>query len=286
MNIFSKFEHLNNLTENEKILIDYIKIKPEQFINLSLSQICKECYVSSSSVYRLCHKLGFSGLSELKVQVSASLTHYVSENKEFDYNYPIKPYQTQYQITHKLKDVYTHTILSTLNHLDLEQLRLAVTHMKKSKHIEVYSSAGNVFFAQNFQFQMQEIGVKVEVPVDEYQQNLTASYSDASHLAIVISFGGRGANVLNILQILKRNKTPILLITAPNSPIEKFGTYILYMSPHEDHYKKISSFSTRFTLLYILDSLYTCYFETDYDNNIKKKLEHYEIMREFKGGVK
>ena len=286
MNIFSKFEHLKDLTQNEKVLIDFIKNNPEQFMNMKSSEICKACYISSSSIYRLCNKLGLSGLSELKVQVSASLLNYVSENKEFDYNYPIKPNQTQYQITHKLKDVYTQTIQSTLNYLDLEQLRLAVAHMKKSKHIEIYSSAGNIFFAQNFQFQMQEIGIKVEVPVDEYQQNLTASYSDASHLAIVISFGGRGTNILNILQILKKNKTPILLITAPNSPIEKFGTYVLYMSPHEDHYKKISSFSTRFTLLYILDSLYTCYFETDYDNNIKKKLKHYEIMTEFKGGVK
>lgn len=286
MNIFSKFEHLRDLTENEKILIDFIKNKPDQFINMSSSQICKSCYVSSSSIYRLCHKLGYNGLSDLKVQVSASLTHYIQENKEFDYNYPVKPYQTQYQITHKLKDVYDQTVISTLNHLDLEQLRLSVSQMKKAKHIEIYSTAGNVFFAQNFQFQMQEIGVKVEVPVDEYQQNLVASYSDSSHLAIVISFGGRGNSVFNILNILKKNKTPILLITAPNSPIEKCGTYVLYMSPYEDHYKKISSFSTRLTLLYILDSLYTCYFETEYDKNIDKKIKHYELMREFKGGVK
>ena len=286
MNIFSKFEHIQDLTENEKILIDFIKNNPDKFINMSSSQICKSCYVSSSSLYRLCHKLGYSGLSDLKVQVSASLTHYIQENKEFDYNYPVKPYQTQYQITHKLKDVYEQTILSTLNHLDLEQLRLAVSQMKKAKHIELYSTAGNVFFAQNFQFQMQEIGVKVEVPVDEYQQNLVASYSDSSHLAIVISFGGRGDNVFNILNILKKNKTPILLITAPNSPIEKYGTFVLYMSPYEDHYKKISSFATRLTLLYILDSIYTCYFETNYDKNIEKKIQHYELMREFKGGVK
>ena len=31
---------------------------------------------------------------------------YIQEDKEFDYDYPIKPNQTQYQITHKLKEVY------------------------------------------------------------------------------------------------------------------------------------------------------------------------------------
>ena len=51
------------------------------------------------------------------------------------------------------------------------------------------------------------------------------------------------------------------------------------MNPYENHYRKISSFSTRLTLLYILDCLYTCYFELDYENNIKNKIEYYESMR-------
>ena len=286
MNIFSKIEHLKELTTNEKVLIEFIKSKPEEFINMSSNQICKECYVSTSSIYRLCHKLNCSGLSELKVQISASLAHYIQEDKEFDYDYPIKPYQTQYQITHKLKDVYEQTILATLNHIDLEQLRKAVGHMKKAKYIDIYTSAGNIYFAQNFQFQMQEIGVNVNVPVEEYYQRLMSTYSDPSHLAIVISFGGRGLMIEKIIRALKKNKTPILIITAPNSPIEKQGDYVLYMSPYENHYKKISSFATRLTLLYILDSLYTCYFELDYNKNIENKLEHYKLMREAEGRKK
>jgi DNA-binding MurR/RpiR family transcriptional regulator len=84
MNIFSKFEHLKDLTQNETVFVDFIKNNPEQFINMKSSEICNACYISSSSIYRLCNKLGLSGLSELKVQVSASLVNYVSENKEFE----------------------------------------------------------------------------------------------------------------------------------------------------------------------------------------------------------
>ena len=286
MNIFSRFDHLTDLTENEKILVKYIKENPDKFISMSSSQISKTCYVSSSSLYRLCHKLGYAGLSELKVQVSASLTHYIQEQKDFDYDYPIKPHQTQYQITHKLKEVYDQTIITALNLIDLEQLRLSVNLMKKAKVIDVYTSAGNVYFAQNFQFQMREIGVNINVPVEEYTQNLMAASSDESHVAIVISVGGRGGVVNNILKILKKNKTPIIIVTAPNSQVEHYGKYVLYMNPYENHYNKISSFSTRLSLLYILDTLYTCYFETDYDGNIKKKIQYYKTMTEPRGGIK
>ena len=106
MNIFTKLEHLNDLTESEKIIVDYIKNNPETFIKMSAVQISKTWFVSTSSLYRLCTKLGYSGLAELKVQVSSSLNDYIQEDKEFDYDYPIKPNQTQYQITHKLKEVY------------------------------------------------------------------------------------------------------------------------------------------------------------------------------------
>ena len=70
MNIFSKLEHMVDLTANEKIVVDYIKKNPQEFVKKSAMTISKECFVSTSTIYRLCDKLGLSGLSELKVQLS------------------------------------------------------------------------------------------------------------------------------------------------------------------------------------------------------------------------
>ena len=53
---------------------------------------------------------------------------------------------------------------------NLDELRLVITEMKKAKQVDIYTSAGNIYFALNFKFQMQEIGVNVNVPIDEYQQ--------------------------------------------------------------------------------------------------------------------
>ena len=57
-----------------------------------------------------------------------------------------------------------------------------------------------------------------------------------------------------------------------------YSDFHLYISPYENHYKKISSFSTRLSLLYILDVLYTCYFELDYKDNVKKKMDYYDLI--------
>lgn len=279
MNIFSKLQHVTNLTDNEQSIVDFMQQHPEEFIAMNASQISEACYVSASSIYRLCQKLELSGLSQLKVLVSSSLPGYLQEQKELDYNFPIKEYQSQYQITEKLKEVYQQTTIATQNLMDLEQLRCIASALKKATYIDIYTSAGNIYFAENFKFQMQEIGVFVNVPVEEYQQHLTASTSDASHLAIIISFEGRGRHTKTLATILKKVKTPMVLIssTSKNS-ITALANYQVYLCPYENHYHKISSFSTRLSLLYVLDCLYTCYFELDYQKNIKYKVEAYKRM--------
>lgn len=283
MNIFSKLEQVVDLTDNEKILVQYMRDYSDEFIQMSAEDISKKCYISISTIYRLCRKLDVSGLSELKVHISASIENHLKEEKHFNYNYPFKQNETQYQITHKLKDVYEQTLTSTINLLDLEQLRLIALKIKKAKYIDIYTSAGNVYFAENFKFQMQEIGKRVEVPLEEYQQRLAATISDQTHIALVISFGGRGSSIGAITKLLKQNKTPMVLICSTlDNPLKPYADYILYMSSYEDHYNKISSFATRLSLLYILDSIYTCYFKLDYDKNVENKLRYYETMSQYK----
>nr|WP_294577944.1 SIS domain-containing protein [uncultured Thomasclavelia sp.] len=154
--------------------------------------------------------------------------------------------------------------------------------MKKAKQIDVYTSAGNIYFAENFKFQMQEIGVNVNVPLEEYQQRLTASIGDKRHFAIMISFQGRGILSDILPRIIKERGSKLLLISAYDFDLKDLKPdYRLYISHHENHYKKISSYSTRLSILFILDILYTCYFETNYDDNVKKKINYYDLIDKY-----
>ena len=172
MNIFTQLRNTKNLTNNEKQIVDFILDNPNAFLNMSSEQICKECFVSTTTLYRLCQKFNLSGLSDLKVKMSGSINSYLKENKDFDFDFPVKQNQSHYEILTKIREDYDQTLLSTFNLFNLEQLRLSVNAMKKAKQIDVYTSAGNIFFAENFKFQMQEIGITINVPEEEYNQRL------------------------------------------------------------------------------------------------------------------
>lgn len=279
MNIFTKLTNLTNLTVNEKTLVNYMKKNPESFLKMSGAEISDTCFISTSTIYRLCRKLDLSGLSELKVQVSLSIDEYLKEKNSLDYNYPFKQNETEYQVTLKMKELYEQTLVTSSNLMDLEQLRLIANVLKKTEHIDFYTSAGNIYFAENFKFQMQEIGTFVNVPIEEYHQHLTASTSNKNHVAIVVSYEARGAIVKDLVDLLRYNKTPIILISSTNeNPLTKYADYNLYLSSNENHFNKISSFATRLSLLYVLDCIYTCYFKLDYKNNIEYKLSTYKKM--------
>lgn len=279
MNIFSKLDKLTDLTQNEKTLVCYMQDNPENFIKMSASEISKACFISTSSIYRLCKKVGLAGLAELKVQVSLSINEYLKEQNSLNFDYPFKQNETQNQVVLKMKELYEQTVQSSLNLIDLNILKLVASTLKKAKYIDFYTSAGNIYFAENFKFQMQEIGTFINVPIEEYHQLLTASTSDEKHVAIIVSFEGRGLIAENLANILKKNNTPIILISSTNeNPITKYADYHLYLSSNENHFNKISSFSTRLSLLYLLDCIYTCYFKFDYEKNVNYKLSTYKKL--------
>lgn len=281
MNLFINLKENKDLSKNERILADYILKHPEDVLKMSSKDLGKVCFVSTATVYRLCDKLELSGFSDLKIKITSSLDDYRKSNEDFNFDFPVNQFQTHYEIIQKIKEDYEQTLNLTANLFSLDQLRLIASAMKKAQIIDVYTSAGNINFALNFQFQMQEIGKQVNVPIDEYQQRLIAASSDENHLAIIITFGGRGILSDILPRILHKVKTPIVLISSCDYTFEDLDPdYQLYISPYENHYKKISSFSTRLSILYILDVLYTCYFKLDYQENIEKKLAYYNNIVE------
>ena len=281
MNLFINLKENKDLSKNERILANYILKHPEDVLKMSSKDLGKVCFVSTATVYRLCDKLGLLGFSDLKIKITSSLDDYRKSNENFNFDFPVNQFQTHYEIIQKIKEDYEQTLNLTANLFSLDQLRLIASAMKKAQIIDVYTSAGNINFALNFQFQMQEIGKQVNVPIDEYQQRLIAASSDENHLAIIITFGGRGILSDILPRILHKVKTPIVLISSYDYTFEDLDPdYQLYISPYENHYKKISSFSTRLSILYILDVLYTCYFKLDYQENIKKKLAYYNNIVE------
>lgn len=278
MNLILKLKNLDKLTTSEKALVEYILESPEKVIHFSPKELAEHSFVSISTIYRLINKLDLDGLNDLKFALVNYLNEHTSD-QIIDIDYPISSEDNHYAMTKKLKTVYEQTVQSTIDANNVEIMEFTNVLLENAKFVDVYASSANIYFAQNFQFQMQEIGKRIHVPIDDYIQNLSAANSTPDHLAIVVSYEGRGSSVKKILQTLRKNNSKILLITSKNSPLlnEKVDGVLLFPSL-ENHYNKISSFSTRMSLMYLFDRLYLSFFNHDYERNLAYKLENYQKM--------
>lgn len=68
------WEKSGELSESEKEIIRFLFSNPTLCSHLSLSKLAQKLYVSESSIFRLCKKIGLSGYSELRFELS-DLSH-------------------------------------------------------------------------------------------------------------------------------------------------------------------------------------------------------------------
>ena len=281
MNIFEVIQS-HEFSSSESVLKQAVLKDPYHIASMKMNEIMEEYHISRATVYRFLEKIGVKGLPEMKMRILADVEKWNESNVSFDFNYPVTDGVSAQKIAENLEKDYEQTVLSTRNLFDYAALRQVAAWMEKTVQTDIYTSAGNIFFADNFRFQMKEIGVHINVPHELYEQMLCAAESDETHFAIVISFGGRNWQMEKLCRLLHDNHTKLLLICSEQA--EKLFPYAdlrLYLSSHEDHADKISSFSTRVSLLYILDVLYTCYFERNYKENTEKKKNYYARMKQY-----
>lgn len=276
MTILADLSKLTDLAPNEQELVSYIKKNPKEVLSMSSKELTESSFVSVATLYWLLGKLNLTSFSDLKVSLATNVR---DDLMPVDPDYPIQETDTTHTSIQKMKSLYQQTLDDTFVLFDEKTMENSIALMNQAKVIDVYSSSANLRLAKNFKFQMQEIGCLINVPDEDYVQRLSAANSGENHLAIVISYGGRGQTTIEVMKILEENKTPILLITSSqNNPFLEKAREVLYLSSNENHYNKISSFSTRFSILMVLDILYANYFNQNSLANKEYKLANYQKM--------
>lgn len=279
MNLIARLRALNHASPNEKVLIAYILGNASACVDLKPKVIAERAFVSISTFYRLSDKLGYNGIHEFQMDLLAAIKEMDKLNLSIDFDYPIDHDDSIAGIGDHLKDLYNKTIEETRAHLDEQTLlQLRKFLIERPKWV-LFTGSANIYLAKNFRFQMKEIGIDVLVPEEDYMQRLCATNCDDESFAIVLSFAARGNTIQRVLPILNDNHVPYLTITAePDLPLFKGSSLKLMLPPLENHYNKISSFSTRLSMLYMLDVIYADLFHADYRNNVQKKLAYFAKM--------
>jgi DNA-binding MurR/RpiR family transcriptional regulator len=281
MTIYNLLLYANNLTETEKLLADYILKNQEQVAGMSLDELAKVSFSSISTIHRLCKKIGLNGFKEFKIKFVEELSSKMNKPEIVDINFPFKKDNSQFQIAMNIKQLYIDTLNNTFSFFDTEQLKDAVDLIYNAEIVDVYAVTNNIQTALNFQDKMQGIGRYVNVSLVPMNQvyRAAASNSKNKQVAIILSYSGKTPEIKEIALVLKRKEIETLVIcSAQENYLTKLFNYHIFVSSKENLKKKISHFSSHIATQYVLDVIFSCIFNKDYEKNMEYRLNEFNRL--------
>ena len=207
---------VNILTSSEQIIYQYFKDNLHSIIYLSLSDICKELYVSNATVIRFCQKIGFKGFNELKFQLKNELNLTNKSTNAWD------------TIPHRasiLKD-----FIDDINDKIIEQI---CSEIKNHKSIYIYGRNMSSLPAKYLQSMLNTMDIPcIYIDWIDFLSALSKSFPDNAVLFIFTNYGDKSIYAPIVKQCHERH-VKIIWISSTDLDPSLLNSNDIYISTHE-----------------------------------------------------
>ncbi|TCW00944.1 RpiR family transcriptional regulator [Longibaculum muris] len=262
-------------SESEKEIARYILNHGDDVLSMSVKELAKNTYTSPATIVRLCKKIGLEGYNDFKIKYSAELQYDLHHSNRIDVNFPFEKKDTHPMICHKLASLSEEVIADTIKLIDFDQLEKIVDLLYQSHDIDIYGSGNSLLAAMSFQHKMMRIARNVNLKALHGEQVFLSYNSDEKRIAVIISYSGETHDLIQIAQILKEKKTPIIVLTSiGDNHLSHYADYILNIGSREKIFTKIAPFASQVSMEYLLNVIFSCIFQKDYDQNIQNKISY------------
>lgn len=274
MLLIEKLRRQEQMSAGEKSIADYILSLKGGLEKYSTRNLADATYTSPATVIRLCKKLGFSGFDGLKEQYRRELDYLEQDFGDVDVNFPFQKEDTISKTARKMCHLYEEIVKDTLSIMQYDMLLKAVTILKCSDTLYVFSAGTSLNIAETFREKMMKIGRNVIISNNLNYQLYAANCLQKGDCALIISYSGETEKIIQIARNCKEKGIPIIAMTSfGENTLSQLAACKLLLSTRESLFYNIGDFSSHVSVILLLDILYSAYFLQDYENNYARKLE-------------
>ena len=262
MSIIQKLETIH-LSTSQKEVANFMLDKKLEIEKMTINELAHFTYTSPATIIRLAKKLGYDGYESLKKDFLEEQKYILTHFNNIDPNYPFNKKDTIQTISSKMTQLLKETAQDTLSLMKHDDLQKAVAILKKANVIHLSAISYSLLLGQTFQLNMNRLGKLVNIC------SINGEELFMNHLII----NDMVPTVVKSARLAKRKNVPIIVITSVgNNELKKYGDVVLNISTREKLYSKIGGFVNENSIKLILDILYACYFELDYDDSLNKRI--------------
>lgn len=223
------FTNKYQLTKLEKNLLSYLYKNADSLKKIGIRTVAKENFTSTTSIYKLCKKLGFEGYSDLIYHISYSVAVNDRQDNEIELN--INSFDTLKRNKEKVIKLFNKYRDKQIILVGSGLSQIICNYMNEKLLLKGFKSISNL-----------------------HMQFLSDKYSE-ENLIIAISHSGENLRMIEILEKANKNGIEIIsFVGKDNSRIIDLSTISLIIDSQKNNINMINSIDTFFPeLLFIFE---------------------------------
>ena len=251
-------ETQNSMSATERAVSDYLLTHQGEAMGLSIHQLAEKTFASPSTIIRMCQRIGFAGYKEFRQAVTCEVAvRRFSQAGQSPRE--ISPSDTMEDIVEKVTHKNILSLEDSKNLLDAETLNACVELLQNARTVLLFGQGASLYAARDAYLKFLRLNKPCVINDDWPSQLLQAKNSSPQDVAIVVSFSGETAEVIQSMRALRENGTPIVAITrCTPSPVADLADYRLYTTDDTATLHDGTS-SSRISQLNVFDVLYTAF---------------------------
>lgn len=269
--LLTTMRQVKDLSPSERHIVDFIFANLQDVSNMGIVELGERTFTSTTTVKRLCRKLGIESYTDFRLQLSVEIASYAHMNILEGAQEPVDRYDSMVGIINKVSDQNAKSIIDTSSLNSPEMIHEVITLMRSAKRIDFYGVGPSNVVAVDAQIKCMRLGIPSSAVGDAVSMRINAKAYPEGALAFLISYTGETDAVIEAAKELNAMGTATVSLTSfSDNHLAELCRYNLYVQAGES-WNRLGGMSSRISTLNLLDILFTALINTSYE-------EYSEIM--------
>lgn len=265
-NILVKMAQIKDLSPSERHVVDYILENYRGVCNMGIVELGEKTFTSTTTVKRLCRKLGVESYTSFRMLLSAARDGYTYRaDANVGGQVPLGRYDSVGEILEKVSQQNASSIRQTAGLIDPQVLEQVVARMAAARRIDFYGVGSSYVAALDAQMKC----MRLKIPSTAYNDRLSmltgaGAYTEGA-LAFLLSHTGETDDMVELARVLCRYQVPTVAITSVgSSTLSELCLYCLRVDGGQGM-DSLGGMSSRIAAMNVIDVLFTALRNTNYE---------------------
>lgn len=262
--LLTAMRQVKDLSPSERHIVDFIFENLQDVSNMGIVELGERTFTSTTTVKRLCRKLGIESYTDFRLQLSAEIASYDRMNILKGAQDPVGQYDTTADIIGKVSDQNAKSIIETSTLNQPEVIAEVVHLMHTAQRIDFYGVGPSNVVARDAYIKCMRLGIPSSAIEDPMSMRMNVRAYPKGALAVLISYTGETDSVIEVAKELNAmGITSVSLTSFGENRLASLCTHNLYVQSSES-WDRLGGMSSRISTLYLVDVLFTALMNTSY----------------------